>query len=146
MSKIKHKTNPIGVSFSKNLIEELRQDKLAETPQQVLNFLTAFYCRNKHYESNGKLIPEQIASTTPPRIKVETPKEVIVKEITPVQSDDLFERFMGIKIFRIEEFTKFPDKEKPIDKIKAVEWMLLKKVDDKKIRDQWNDFLKNKTN
>lgn len=37
------KTKPIGVRFDKDLIEALKDDNIANSPQKVLNFLTEFY-------------------------------------------------------------------------------------------------------
>lgn len=37
------KTNPIGVRFDKDLLNALEEDKIADSPQKALNFLTHFY-------------------------------------------------------------------------------------------------------
>lgn len=85
---------------------------------------------------------ELISNPNTVGIESKKTKEIIVKEITPVKSDDLFERFKGVQIFRIDEFTNHPDKEKPVDKLEAAAWVMKKKAGDQKIRDRWSEFLK----
>lgn len=41
------KTNPIGVRFNPDLLLQLKEDKIADTPQKALNFLSNFYHENK---------------------------------------------------------------------------------------------------
>lgn len=153
------KTNPIGVRFDEDMLRVFKEDGIADSPQKSLNFLSAFYLRNKHHENGGikiselfrnvnseshNEVPVQIASTTPPRNKIETPKEVVVKEMTPVNPDDLVERFKGIKMFIIEDFSNYPMKNKPNNINELTEWLKAKKIDDQRIRGIWQDFLKTK--
>ena len=41
-----NKSKQVGVRFRLDLLEAMKEDGLATTPQQVLNYLTQFYCEN----------------------------------------------------------------------------------------------------
>lgn len=48
------KTKPIGVRFDENLLEILKEKKIAETPQKALNFLTDLYKKKSLGKWNKK--------------------------------------------------------------------------------------------
>jgi hypothetical protein len=62
------KTNPIGVRFDKDLLLDFKEDKLAETPQGVLNFLADFYRLN-----GKKTDPVPTKGTATKKIKFKKP-------------------------------------------------------------------------
>jgi hypothetical protein len=83
------KSKQIGVRFRLDLLEAMKEDELATTPQQVLNYLTQFYCENKHGKkelredfANSKLFSKENKAVLAPIIKNEgkhTGKPIIVK-------------------------------------------------------------------
>lgn len=46
------KSNPIGVRFREDMLEAFKEDKIADSPQKALNFLTQFYLENRPNKPN----------------------------------------------------------------------------------------------
>lgn len=64
------KTKPIGVRFDKDMLEVMKEDNIADTPQAALNFLSSFwsekrdkpgFSESKIFEKSDAEIKEAIA-------------------------------------------------------------------------------------
>ena len=77
------KSNPIGVRFDLDLLLALSEDKIAETPQKVLNFLTEFYRENRQKDNlkevfeNSKLFNKKEVAEPQNTLGSEKPKSNI---------------------------------------------------------------------
>src|SRR6185503_20596849 len=52
------KTKPIGVKFNEDMLENFKEDKIADSPQKALNFLYQFYIEHKTKLDYEKLFKE----------------------------------------------------------------------------------------
>lgn len=60
------KTNPTGVRFDEDLLNELRQDNLAQTPQGALSFLESYFRMSKAANSKKENKEEKKDTSTEP--------------------------------------------------------------------------------
>lgn len=72
--------------------------------------------------------------------KQQEAKKPVVATI-PIREGGIID-FSHVLIFKIEEFTQYPEKQRPQDKIARSAWDLQKKLSDNEIRIQWNEHRK----
>ena len=80
------KTNPIGVRFNPDLLLQLKEDGIADTPQKALNFLSDFYHQNRKDKPDFveilKPFFENKVAPLPQKITLDVIKDRCPKELT----------------------------------------------------------------
>ena len=136
-TKLQMKTKPYGVRFFPEKMELLKNEQGISTPQRAVNFLFDFWIQNKDVNNAVLKRIEILEMNIKPMPKIEELEERIL---------DTNEEFKK-GIFRIEDYTEYPESEKPKNNpIELKNWNTLKKVSDNKIRERYKVFLENNKN
>lgn len=80
------KTKPIGVRFDKDMLEVMKEDKIAETPQSALNFLSDFWNKKRDKVNFTELFKESNLFKQS-SVKDLTKQTNVVKPIEPIGSE-----------------------------------------------------------
>ena len=144
MTKIAYKTKPKGVSFNIEMMRVLKEDKIADTYQQALNFLSDFYLKNKHIINGTKPIKEMFDESKLFKQQNKPIKENKIPDKTIIPKQEGLIDFGDDKWLDITKYTKFPEKDKPKEKYDIPSWNKKKKESDDLIRAQYNIWKNNK--
>ncbi len=124
------KSKPIGVRFDEDVLALIQKEQNLSSPQRVLNYLMESYLKS------NSLVPKQ-------EVNIKH-KKVVVKKNEALESpeNDDYD-FSQVLFFKIEDFTKYPKSDKPLEYLEAKKWNSLKLKSDEKIRELWKQY-KNK--
>lgn len=76
------KSKPIGVRFDQNMLDVFKEDGIADSPQKALNFLHAFYLKNRNDKTDFTELfsKSKLFANRPKDIKDSPPKSANSKE------------------------------------------------------------------
>lgn len=87
------KSNPIGVRFDLDMLEQFKEAKIADSPQKALNFLADYYLKNRKIvkleppdEKYKAIFPEYFENNLKAKIKSDVPAVVPIVENSTVEN------------------------------------------------------------
>lgn len=124
------KTKPIGVRFDQDLLSELKEQGVANTPQKALNYISEFYKKNRkdkdwllnyvketHKKRQTKVI-NLTPDPTPTNYTINTTnKDEILKQIADIRAEKIPDgrnTIMGRKSWNLEQAEKIKSLQKQL--------------------------------
>jgi hypothetical protein len=127
------KSKPIGVRFDLEFLEQMKTELKLETPQKVLNYLFDFYVSNKSKYVGGVYVLQ------------DDEQKKKLKEIRDnFEKQEKYNEY-GFKVekwFSIDNYTKYPKKDRPTSIGDRISWDSEKSFADSLIRTNWEQFQK----